>query len=277
MFFLVLLLTATAAQAQEGTTHTVRPGDTLFSISRLYDVPVDSIRVWNDMAGNDIRAGMELRVRRAATPTAEPPATPRTPAAPEPDPVPAEPKPASNTVPDQLFGIPLDSLKTWNPGYQTYLDSLAAAGTVPVRGQATYAVKAGDTLFGVARAHGTDVATLRRLNALTDSGLRVGQELRVPSRGIVESRVAQWPATLSGRRLADGTVYHPDRQVVGHPEWPLGSVVFLDAGGPVLLAVVADRSPSMGFPVLDLSKGLVDRLGLELHPAAVVRVRMVPQ
>ncbi len=267
VFLLFLLLTVPAAQAQEGTIHTVRPGDTLFSISRMYDIPVDSIRVWNDLAGNGIRAGMELRVRRAAGL----PPTPGTPAAPESDPVPGEP------VPTSLFGIPLDSLKIWNPGFETYLDSLAAAGTVPVRGQETYRVKAGDTLFGVARDHGTDVATLRRLNALTDSGLRVGQELRVPSRGIVESRVAQWPATLSGRRLADGTTYHPDRQVVGHPEWPLGSVVFLDAGGPVLLAVVADRSPSMGFPVLDLSKGLVDRLGLELHAAAVVNVRMVPQ
>jgi LysM repeat protein len=257
VLFLILLLSAPAVQAQEGTIHTVRPGDTLFSISRLYAVPVDSIRSWNGVTGNDIRAGMELRVRRA------------------PDPAVASDPEAAPATADALFGISLDSLKTWNPGYEAYLDSLAASGTVPVRGQVTYSVKAGDTLFGVARAHGTDVATLRRLNALTDSGLRVGQELRVPSRGIVETRVARWPATLTGRRLADGTTYHPDRQVVGHPEWPLGSVVFLDAGGPVLLAVVADRSPSVGFPVLDLSEGLVDRLGLDLHPAATLNVRRV--
>lgn len=260
VLFMALFMIATTVLAQEGTTHTVRPGDTLFSISRLYSVPVDSIRAWNAMAGNDIRAGMELRVRRTR-PTAEP--------VPSGNDVPtAEPAPA-------LFGIPLDSLKFWNPGFDAFLDSLAVSGTVPVRGEETYSVKAGDTLFGVAQAHETNVATLRRLNNLTDTGLRVGQELRVPSRGIVESRVAVWPATMSGRALADGTVYHPDRQVVGHPEWPLGSVVILEAGGRTLLAVVSDRSPSVGFPVLDVSRGLADRLGLEVSPSSTVRARIL--
>jgi LysM repeat protein len=43
----------------------------------------------------------------------------------------------------------------------------------------TYKVKAGDTLYGIARAHRTDVATLKRLNGITSNSIRVGQTLKV--------------------------------------------------------------------------------------------------
>ncbi|WP_034359164.1 LysM peptidoglycan-binding domain-containing M23 family metallopeptidase [Deinococcus phoenicis] len=54
---------------------------------------------------------------------------------------------------------------------------LGAAGTssVPV-----YTVKGGDTLYSIARAHGTTVAELTRLNNLTGTGIEVGQTLRLP-------------------------------------------------------------------------------------------------
>lgn len=42
--------------------HTVMSGETLYSISRLYNVAVDSIMVWNKMASPTLRPGQEIMV-----------------------------------------------------------------------------------------------------------------------------------------------------------------------------------------------------------------------
>ncbi|MFC4425309.1 peptidoglycan DD-metalloendopeptidase family protein [Deinococcus navajonensis] len=55
---------------------------------------------------------------------------------------------------------------------------LAAALLLGAAG--AYTVKPGDTLYSIARAHGTTVAELTRLNALSSPTISVGQELRVP-------------------------------------------------------------------------------------------------
>lgn len=56
--------------------------------------------------------------------------------------------------------------------------SLAAALLLGVAG--AYTVKAGDTLYSIARTHGTTVAELVRLNTLTGTTIEVGQTLRLP-------------------------------------------------------------------------------------------------
>jgi LysM repeat protein len=50
-------------------------------------------------------------------------------------------------------------------------------------GVEAYKVKAGDTLTGIARAHGTTVTAIRELNGLTTDRINVGQQLRVPGGG----------------------------------------------------------------------------------------------
>lgn len=63
--------------------------------------------------------------------------------------------------------------------------ALALLAAVPATAQerATYVVQAGDTLFGVARAHGLSVAELRALNGLSGDVIRVGQRLVVRADG----------------------------------------------------------------------------------------------
>jgi LysM repeat protein len=47
-------------QEKSGTAHVVEAGETLFAISRKYDVPVRKLRKWNDLDGNDISIGQKL-------------------------------------------------------------------------------------------------------------------------------------------------------------------------------------------------------------------------
>ncbi|MFD1733908.1 LysM peptidoglycan-binding domain-containing protein [Deinococcus malanensis] len=56
-----------------------------------------------------------------------------------------------------------------------------------------YTVRPGDTLFGLARAHGTTVAELLRLNDLTGTTLEVGQTLRLPGRAPVVHQSLRLP------------------------------------------------------------------------------------
>ncbi len=54
-------------------THTVQGGQTLFAISRLYNVSVDDIKRWNKLTSNSISAGTTLIVSKGgATPTKKP-------------------------------------------------------------------------------------------------------------------------------------------------------------------------------------------------------------
>jgi murein DD-endopeptidase MepM/ murein hydrolase activator NlpD len=58
---------ATAPTAPEGAVHTVRQGDTLSSIARLYGTDVSAIQRANAIAGDQIRVGQQLTVPGAAT------------------------------------------------------------------------------------------------------------------------------------------------------------------------------------------------------------------
>ncbi|OKL39192.1 LysM peptidoglycan-binding domain-containing protein [Pontibacter flavimaris] len=57
--------------------HTVAAGETLYQISRKYNVSVDQLRQWNTLQGSSLSLGQELRIKAPAAPAAaaEPAAT----------------------------------------------------------------------------------------------------------------------------------------------------------------------------------------------------------
>ena len=49
--------------AKAGTTiHVVKPGETLFRVSRLYGVPIDKLKKWNKLPDDIIEVGQKLIV-----------------------------------------------------------------------------------------------------------------------------------------------------------------------------------------------------------------------
>ena len=54
--------TSTAGTAGQKATHTVRRGETLYSIARRYGTSVASLKAWNGLQGNSIRVGRRLTV-----------------------------------------------------------------------------------------------------------------------------------------------------------------------------------------------------------------------
>ena len=58
--FVILFILSVSVFAQERLTHTVRQGETLYSISKALDVTVSELQQWNNLEGNTISLGQEL-------------------------------------------------------------------------------------------------------------------------------------------------------------------------------------------------------------------------
>jgi len=163
-------------------THTVRAGDTLYSIAALYGVTVDEIKALNNITDpSTLSVGQVLIIRRGETPSAT-----------------ATPVPTGEIVHvvqrgENLFRIALrygttvqavaDRNKIVNP-------SLIWAGQkliIPVGGAPSapsgkiHVVQAGENLFRIALRYNTTPWAIAAANGLSNTHyIYVGQRLRIP-------------------------------------------------------------------------------------------------
>jgi len=144
----------------------VRPAENLSVIAARYEVSVGQLRRWNRLRGSHLAVGQKLALW----------------------PVP----PRSYTVRrgDTLseiavrFGVSAASIKRLS---KLRDDRIRVGDTLILRSRptpprsttATYIVKRGDTLSGIAVAHGVSLSELRKLNGLSGDRIGVGQKLRV--------------------------------------------------------------------------------------------------
>lgn len=132
-------------QADNQVTHTVAAEETLFSISRQYDVTIAEIQQWNDLQSTNLTLGTELTIYLPEENQEN-----------EPEEI-IETEP----LPEERESIVRQSD---NSSLNTY-----------------YIVRSGDSLYRIANQHGLTVEELKQLNNLESDMLRVGQRLTVPS------------------------------------------------------------------------------------------------
>ncbi|MCC5905667.1 MAG: LysM peptidoglycan-binding domain-containing protein [Balneolaceae bacterium] len=143
--------------------HTVEPGESLFGISRRYDVTIAEIQQWNNLDGTGVDAGTELVIYRHDAEQQE------------------EPLPATDEVPetaeaDQPQTPTVSELEQMDDQERT---SIVRQATGTTSGSDTYTVRSGDTLYQVARDHDMTVNELRDMNNIQGDAIRVGQRLTV--------------------------------------------------------------------------------------------------
>lgn len=101
-------------QSGGGIIHVVAAKETMFSISKAYNVSVDEIKQWNSLSVNSLSVGQELVIKRRNSVTTPAPVVTTTP--------PAMSRKSTHTVATKetmfsiakQYGITVDQLKEWN-------------------------------------------------------------------------------------------------------------------------------------------------------------------
>ena len=176
-----------------GSVHTVRSGESLWSIGRRYGVRVEDLRAWNGLADNLLQPGQRLKVGRGALVTRQwspGGAEARAPAAGAGRPVHTVRTGESLWSISRIHEVTVAELRQWNglgsdvirPGQGLYVGGASSPGG------GSYTVVGGDTLYGIARRFGVAAADIARRNNLSlSSALLIGMELHIPGRGAAAS------------------------------------------------------------------------------------------
>ena len=121
----------------------MKPGETLNSIAKKYGINSKNLRDMNDLRTSKVKARQELRI-----------------------PISTRPVPTSASAA--------------TPGAARSATSKPAISASNSATPQTYRVRAGDTLYSIARQFDTTVEILKRLNGLPGDKIKIGDRLSVP-------------------------------------------------------------------------------------------------
>ncbi len=137
----------------ERIVYRVKSGDYLGKIASRHRCTVAQIKRWNNLKSNNISIGQRLVIYRGGV--------------------------ASSS----------SSASTGSSSSATS-SSKSSASSSSATPNATYTVKSGDTLSGIASRHGITLAQLKQWNGLTSNNIKVGQKLKVKAAGSSQSSAA---------------------------------------------------------------------------------------
>lgn len=152
----------------ETEIYTVKSGDTLYQISKKYNLTVDELKKINNLTSNTLSIGQKLYVKK----------------------IPSEKETEYTVVKgDSLYKIAnkfnttVNALKEKNNLTSNTLSigQKLLIPTTSTNNKLTYTVKKGDNLYSIARTYNTTVDKLKSLNNLTSNTLSIGQTLILPS------------------------------------------------------------------------------------------------
>ncbi len=178
----------------------IRQGDTLDRISKRCGVPVAVLKRVNK-AGGKLQVGQELMIpgggdasgftAQAEAPSSKSAASAKT----------AKAVADSGAKPERAD----KSDKADKPDRSDRADKSDRPSSTRTRDiaerRATYIVKQGDTLFGIAKAQGSSVETLQKANGLNGIALQVGQKLYIPDAGAEATAIARQEAEAANKAI----------------------------------------------------------------------------
>jgi LysM repeat protein len=159
--------------------HKVEPGETLFAVSKRYNVTVSEIMAWNKLQGNDLSVGQSLIIEGVAE-------TPAEVATPAPQPAPAQPansRVKETPAPKTAEVAPVkekakESVPPTKPVASQPESNANTAASLP-GDWITHTVEQGETLFAISKKYNSKVEDIISWNALASNNLNPGQRLKV--------------------------------------------------------------------------------------------------
>jgi LysM repeat protein len=192
---------------QKGTTHKVTSGESLYSISKMYNIPVDELKKINNIPTGKIRPGQELKLNQQAEPAKSVEVARVEPKAEAPHKKAGVHKVTSGESLYSIakkYNVSFEELKKINNittgklhlGQEIKLsqednddkgkniavaksDNKQVAKAETAENTVTYKVKKGESLISIANDNNISVEELKRINNMTNSKIRFGQELKL--------------------------------------------------------------------------------------------------
>jgi LysM repeat protein len=165
------------AEIGDVVTYRVRGGDSLWAIARRYETTAQSIQRANGLRSTVLRPGQALRipvgmeatmsrhtVRRGDTLSSI-----------------ARRYGSTSLAIQQVNGLASSTIRPGQVLKVPQVDSRGYTEEGPVAVTATYRVRSGDSLWTIARRHGTSTSSIQRANGLRSSRIKPGQVLKIPS------------------------------------------------------------------------------------------------
>lgn len=195
-----------------GTRVQIEPGETLYSVSRRYGIPVDVLQRVNGLSdANAVRAGQQIIIPVYSTASTGSVTTPQqvgvdntftgsTPAALARSPYTNAPAP-----------MPRPSTLARSTRTAPVVQTAAAPAQAAMPTAGTHVVSAGDTVYSIARRYDMPVQQLIAANAISNpNSIRIGQRLIVASSGQSLPPVASTPApTQTPAQIVAARTYTP--------------------------------------------------------------------
>ena len=161
----------------------VEKGDSLYKISKLYNISIDTIIKDNNLSSNNLTIGQNLKIR---IPTSNEEIE---------ECFGEEYIPPSNSILTTTYTVKSgDSLYSIAKKYNTNVDNLKSLNNlktnslsigqklkVPIveNNNTNYVVKKGDSLYSIAKKYNTSVDVIKKKNNLTSNSLSIGQILNI--------------------------------------------------------------------------------------------------
>ena len=170
LFIVLFVLLNSAAFLFADSTYVVKKGDTLYSISRKFNISVNELKDLNNLTNNEIYPGQELII------------------------VEKQEEPIINNDYDIYEVVKGDSLWAIANRYNIRVNDLIELNNlsdltisigqkllVPKKDidEDIYIVEKGDTLWSISKKNNIPVNELKELNNLTDNTISIGQALKV--------------------------------------------------------------------------------------------------
>jgi LysM repeat protein len=158
--------------------HKVEPGETLFAVSKKYNVSVSDIMSWNKLQGNDLSVGQSLIIEGVS----EKPVTSTTPPSPTPAPVASTNNKAAEKQPAKPVESPVVKEKAKEvveTPKATISDNKSTSAASLPGDWITHTVDQGETLFAISKKYNAKVEDIISWNGLPSNNLNPGQKLKV--------------------------------------------------------------------------------------------------
>lgn len=149
--------------------YTVKKGDTLYSIARNYGVTVDALKSANNLSNNNLTIGMNLVIPTEDLPSSESIYI-------------VKPGDSLYKI-GNMFNMTVNELKTLNNLTSNNLSIGQQLKVFKEEMPSTniYIVKAGDSLYSIAKKFGISVNDLKNANNKTNNMLAIGEQLTIPT------------------------------------------------------------------------------------------------